>query len=101
MKKRFKHIVSIFFLGLFLSIQVAASHGFSHMIDDHTSLEHCFDCEYAVQNSLTPALGSEIPVIKVPFNLNVAVQKQIFYQTPFCVSNISFSFLNKAPPSFT
>ncbi|PXX26327.1 hypothetical protein [Arenibacter sp. ARW7G5Y1] len=57
---RLKNSISILFLALFLSMKMAGLHVLSHTDDKEHAL-HCYICDHAVSNNLTPAISADIP----------------------------------------
>lgn len=79
---RLKHIVTGFFLVLFLSVKIAGLHVLSHC-DDKDNLVHCAVCDLTTAQNMLPAIAPDLPDFTVgPFE-----------ETGLCPSNKEYVFM--------
>lgn len=98
MKQRTKHIITLFFLIVFLSVKFSNLHAISHIKDgEHGKVEHCDVCKFTLSQDMTPALLADV-VTFVPIVAQMETHTVSSWKTITYNRLSSITLYNKPPP---
>lgn len=98
--KKYKLLISYFFVITFLLLKVVNLHAFTHAFEQEDNHYDCELCEFYTTNSekYPVAFTSALPEIPIPL-LFILEPFQVEYTAPFVKTNFSGSYFNKPPPT--